>query len=146
RLLHARARRRGGRPARARAAPGRRRDPRGACGQRLPLHGVREDLRRGAPRGGAAMSVATERTTLPVGRIGERVLRDDAVPKVTGEFAYASDLSAPGMLWGDTLRSPHPHARIVSLDVSAALGLPGVHPVLAQPHAPRRNPSVAHAP
>ena len=85
------------------------------------------------------MSVATERTTLPVGRIGERVLRDDAVPKVTGEFAYASDLSAPGMLWGDTLRSPHPHARIVSLDVSAALGLPGVHAVLTHADVPGRN-------
>ena len=85
------------------------------------------------------MSVATERTTLPVGRIGERVLRDDAVPKVTGEFAYASDLSAPGMLWGDTLRSPHPHARIVALDVSAALGLPGVHAVLTHADVPGRN-------
>jgi CO/xanthine dehydrogenase Mo-binding subunit len=85
------------------------------------------------------MSVATERTTLPVGRIGERVLRDDAVPKVTGEFAYASDLSAPGMLWGETLRSPHPHARIVSLDVSAARGLPGVHAVLTHADVPGRN-------
>ncbi len=85
------------------------------------------------------MSVATERTTIPVGRIGERVLRDDAVPKVTGEFAYASDLSAPGMLWGDTLRSPHPHARIVALDVSAALGLPGVHAVLTHADVPGRN-------
>ncbi|HET9938028.1 MAG TPA: molybdopterin cofactor-binding domain-containing protein, partial [Gaiella sp.] len=85
------------------------------------------------------MSVTTERTTLTVGRIGDRVLRDDAVPKVTGAFAYASDLSAPGMLWGDTLRSPHPHARIVSLDVSAALRLPGVHAVLTYADVPGRN-------
>ena len=67
------------------------------------------------------MSVTAPRTKLAVGRVGERVLRDDARPKVTGEFAYASDLSAPGMLWGDTLRSPHAHARIVSIDLSAAL-------------------------
>ena len=40
-------------------------------------------------------------------------LRDDATPKVTGEFAYSSDLQAAGMLWGHTLRSPHAHARIV---------------------------------
>jgi CO/xanthine dehydrogenase Mo-binding subunit len=85
------------------------------------------------------MSVTTERATLTVGRIGDRVLRDDAVPKVTGAFAYASDLSAPGMLWGDTLRSPHPHARIVALDVSAALGLPGVHAVLTHADVPGRN-------
>ena len=76
------------------------------------------------------MSVTTERTTLAVGRIGERLLREDAVPKVTGEFEYASDLSAPGMLWGDTLRSPHAHARVVSLDLTAAIGLPGVHAVM----------------
>ncbi len=68
------------------------------------------------------VSVTTERTTLAVGRIGERLLRDDAVPKVTGEFAYASDLSAPGMLWGNTLRSPHAHARIVSLDLTGPSG------------------------
>jgi CO/xanthine dehydrogenase Mo-binding subunit len=73
---------------------------------------------------------------LTVGRVGERVLRDDAVPKVTGEFLYASDLSAPGMLWGDTLRSPHAHARVVSLDVAAALRLPGVHAVLTHDDVP----------
>ena len=81
------------------------------------------------------MSVTTERP-LTVGRIGERLLRDDAVPKVTGEFAYASDLSAPGMLWGDTLRSPHAHARIVSIDLSAGLGLDGVHAVLTHADVP----------
>ena len=81
------------------------------------------------------MSVTTERP-LTVGRIGERLLRDDAVPKVTGEFAYASDLSAPGMLWGDTLRSPHAHARIVSIDLSAGLRLDGVHAVLTHADVP----------
>ena len=82
------------------------------------------------------MSVTTERSRLAVGRIGERVLRDDAVPKVTGAFLYASDLSAPGMLVGDTLRSPHPHARIVSVDVTQALRLPGVHAVLTHADVP----------
>jgi CO/xanthine dehydrogenase Mo-binding subunit len=71
-----------------------------------------------------------------LGRIGERVLRDDAVPKVTGEFEYASDLSAPAMLWGDTLRSPHAHARIVEIDVSAALRVYGVHAVLTHADVP----------
>lgn len=82
------------------------------------------------------MSVTGERSAPAVGRIGERLLRDDAVPKVTGEFAYASDLSAPGMLWGDTLRSPHPHARIVAVDLTAAIGLPGVHAVLTHADVP----------
>ena len=51
---------------------------------------------------------------LEVGRIGESLVRADGRPKVKGEFAYSSDLSAPGMLWGHTVRSPHAHARIVA--------------------------------
>ena len=58
------------------------------------------------------------------------------MPKVTGEFAYASDLHAEGMLWGHTLRSPHPHARIVELDISEALTMPGVHAVLTHDDVP----------
>ena len=82
------------------------------------------------------MSVTVPQTRLRVGRVGERLLRDDAIPKVKGDFAYASDLSAPGMLWGDTLRSPRAHARIVSLDIAAALAQPGVHAVLTHVDVP----------
>src|SRR5207342_3402911 len=57
-------------------------------------------------------------------------------PKVTGEFAYASDLHADGMLWGHTLRSPHAHARIVELDILQALAMPGVHAVLTHDDVP----------
>ena len=57
-------------------------------------------------------------------------------PKVTGEFAYSSDLHAAGMLWGHTVRSPHAHARIVEIDVSEALALPGVHAVLTHDDVP----------
>ena len=53
-----------------------------------------------------------------------------------GEFAYSSDLSAPGMLWGHTVRSPHAHARIVSVDIAAALTMPGVHAVLTHADVP----------
>ncbi len=70
------------------------------------------------------------------GRFGERLRRDDAVPKVTGEFAYASDLWAAGMLWGHTLRSPHAHARIRELDISRAVAMPGVHAVLTHADVP----------
>jgi CO/xanthine dehydrogenase Mo-binding subunit len=76
--------------------------------------------------------------TLPLGRIGESPTRLDAPPKVRGEFAYSSDLSAPGMLWGHTLRSPHPHARILSIDLAAALTMPGVHAVLTHADVPGR--------
>ena len=74
--------------------------------------------------------------TLERGRVGESVRRTDAVPKVTGEFAYSSDLFAAGMLWGQTVRSPHAHARIVSIDLSEAIGMPGVHAVLTHDDVP----------
>ena len=64
------------------------------------------------------------------GGVGESVPRVDAIPKVTGTFGYASDMRADGMLWGAVLRSPHPSARILGVDVTAAAALPGVHAVL----------------
>jgi CO/xanthine dehydrogenase Mo-binding subunit len=75
-------------------------------------------------------------TELELGRVGESVKRVDAIPKVTGEFAYASDLFAAGMLWGHTLRSPHAHARIAEIDISQALAMSGVHAVLTHPDVP----------
>jgi hypothetical protein len=73
---------------------------------------------------------------LELGRVGESVKRVDGVPKTTGEFEYASDLSAAGMLWGHTLRSPHAHARILSIDISGALTMEGVHAVLTHEDVP----------
>src|SRR5215831_4807286 len=78
---------------------------------------------------------ATART-LRRGQAETTSRRHDAVPKVAGEFAYASDLHAAGMLWGHTLRSPHAHARIVSVDISQALAMPGVHAVLTHADVP----------
>jgi len=75
-------------------------------------------------------------TKLELGRVGESVRRVDAIPKVTGEFAYSSDLFAAGMLWGHTLRSPHAHAVVHSIDLSQALALPGVHAVLTHEDVP----------
>jgi len=68
--------------------------------------------------------------------VGETTRRVDAIPKVTGEFAYASDLFAAGMLWGHTVRSPHAHARIVEIDISQALAMAGVHGVLTHTDVP----------
>jgi CO/xanthine dehydrogenase Mo-binding subunit len=71
-----------------------------------------------------------------VGHAASRTRRADAVPKVAGEFAYASDLHAAGMLWGHTVRSPHAHARILEIDVSEARAMPGVHAVLTHEDVP----------
>ena len=68
--------------------------------------------------------------TLDVGRIGDVVPRADGVPKVRGSFVFASDLVAPGMLWGRTVRSPHAHARVRKIDAAAALATPGVVTVM----------------
>ena len=73
---------------------------------------------------------------LRLGKVGDLVPRADAPPKVKGEFAYASDLIVPGMLWGHTLRSPHAHARIASVDITEALTMPGVHAVLTHADVP----------
>ena len=62
--------------------------------------------------------------------VGQRVKRPDGIDKVTGKALYGADLSAPGMLVGRILRSPHAHARIVSIDISAAEAMTGVKAVV----------------
>ena len=68
--------------------------------------------------------------------VGQRQPRLDGAPKVTGRFTYATDVSLPGMLFGKLLRSPHPHARIRSIDVSQARALPGVRAVVTMADMP----------
>ena len=77
-------------------------------------------------------------TTVPEGGVGESPLRPDGVPKLRGEFAYAQDLTAEGMLWAATVRSPHPRARIVSIDIAPALAITGVHACLTSEDVPGR--------
>jgi CO/xanthine dehydrogenase Mo-binding subunit len=62
--------------------------------------------------------------------VGTRPIRPDGVPKVTGRALYGADYAMPGMLIGAILRSPHPHAIIKSIDISAAEKLPGVKVVI----------------
>jgi CO/xanthine dehydrogenase Mo-binding subunit len=81
-------------------------------------------------------TVVAPSRTLEVGRIGELVPRADGIPKASGEFAYSSDLQAAGMLHGHTLRSPHAHARVLSIDLSEALTVQGVHAVLTHEDVP----------
>jgi len=68
--------------------------------------------------------------------VGRSARRPDAVLKVTGEFAYASDLWLEGMVWGATLRSPHPSAWIRSIDIGPALAMPGVRAGLTHEDVP----------
>ncbi|WP_405745857.1 molybdopterin-dependent oxidoreductase [Streptomyces sp. NBC_01525] len=77
----------------------------------------------------------TQGSTAPAG-IGTSTLRPDGTLKVTGEFAYASDMWHEDMLWGHTLRSTVAHAEIVSLDTSEALATPGVYAVLTYDDLP----------
>jgi xanthine dehydrogenase D subunit len=69
-------------------------------------------------------------------QIGDSPVRPDGRQKVTGEFAYSSDLWLDGMLWGATLRSPHPRALITHLDIAGAVALPGVTAVLTHDDVP----------
>ena len=63
-------------------------------------------------------------------------LRGDAAAKAAGAFSYAGDLTVPGMLVGRTLRSPHAHARILRVDTSAAVRIPGVAAVITAADVP----------
>jgi len=77
--------------------------------------------------------------------IGQPVpARVDGTGKVTGVTRYADDLFLPRMLYGKLLRSPPPHARILSIDISKAAALPGVFAVITgadvpQPYSPQKN-------
>ncbi|MGO8886497.1 MAG: xanthine dehydrogenase subunit D [Streptosporangiaceae bacterium] len=82
---------------------------------------------------------ATAGTTAGAAGIGASPRRPDGTPKVTGQFAYGSDLWMDAMIWGVTLRSPHPYARIRSLSVGAALATSGVHAVLTHADVPGAN-------
>ncbi len=62
----------------------------------------------------------------------------DAGDRASGRAAFVEDLRFPGMLHGRFLRSPHPHARIIAVDVSRALAIPGVHAVITGKDIPHR--------
>ena len=69
--------------------------------------------------------------------VGTRPIRHDGVDKVTGRANFGADFALPGMLHGKVLRSPHAHAKIVSVDTSKAEALPGVHAVVTSDDMPR---------
>ena len=71
--------------------------------------------------------------------IGQRVPRPDALDKVKGSAVYIEDMAVAGALLAGVLRSPHAHARIKRIDVTAARARPGVHAVLAAADIPGKN-------
>ncbi|UOZ10933.1 xanthine dehydrogenase subunit D [Amycolatopsis sp. WQ 127309] len=77
--------------------------------------------------------------TQTVNGVGTSPRRPDGTVKVRGEFAYSSDLWHEDMVWGVTLRSPHPYARITGIDITDALKVPGVYAVLTHEDVPGVN-------
>jgi len=80
--------------------------------------------------------MATTTSTKQRSGLGTSALRPDGIPKVQGRFAFSSDAWADNMLWGATLRSPHPHARIRSIDTSGAFAINGVSAVITADDVP----------
>jgi CO/xanthine dehydrogenase Mo-binding subunit len=76
------------------------------------------------------MPKTQEKTMTDYTLIGKRMPRVDSRAKVMGKARYTADLKLPGMLVGKILRSPHAHAKIVNIDTSKALALPGVKAVV----------------
>jgi xanthine dehydrogenase D subunit len=78
----------------------------------------------------------TVSTPTRTGTLGTNAHRPDGVAKVQGGFAFSSDMWSENMLWGATLRSPHPYAKIISIDDSAALAIDGVECVVTAQDVP----------
>ena len=70
--------------------------------------------------------------------VGLPIVRGEGPDKVSGKALYAADVVLPGMLWGRVLRSLFPHAKIVHIDTSRAIIMPGVHAVLTAQDLPDR--------
>ncbi len=68
--------------------------------------------------------------------VGTRPIRHDGYDKVTGRALYGADVKVPGLIWGEVLRSPHAHARIKSIDTSAADAMPGVFATMTHADLP----------
>ncbi len=83
-----------------------------------------------------AIDVIRPRAPERPGTIGSSPARPDGIAKTQGTFAFSSDLDADGCRWGATLRSPHPSARIRSIDVSGAWKIDGVETVLTAADVP----------
>ena len=92
--------------------------------------------------------MSTMKTTRDIKGVGVSIPRPDGPEKVTGRVQYVADIQPKGLLHAKLLRSPHAHAKIVSIDTTAARALPGVRAVLTAkdiPHLKKKAPTRAHA-
>ena len=74
--------------------------------------------------------MTTTHTNQKFTSVGSRPIRHDGFDKVTGKALYGADIDLPGLIHGKILRSPHAHAKILSIDTSEAEKLPDVHTVI----------------
>src|SRR6202161_3964031 len=130
RLLHARDDHRRRRPAPREPAPDHAADPRRPRGQPVPLHRLREHRPCRAARrrrdGAGGSDVMTAQTETQAPELGRARPRKEDARLVTGQTNWTDNIVLPGMLHMAFLRSPYAHAKITSVDVSAAKELPGV--------------------
>ena len=87
------------------------------------------------PKWFSGITIAQPQTEV-LTQIGKRLPMVDSREKAMGKAIYYSDLALPGMLHGKILRSPHPHARILNIDVDRAVALPGVRAVIFSKDVP----------
>ncbi len=97
------------------------------------------ELARDVQNGRLPATALLETDTADGEVIGKSVRRIDAPSKVSGRLKYAGDMTMPGMLYVQVLRSPHAHARIVSIDTSAALAMEGVESVITSADVPGKD-------
>lgn len=83
-------------------------------------------------------------TLAPLKIIGADLARTDAKAKTTGEAVYTVDVAFPNMLHAKVLRSPHAHARLVSIDASNARRMPGIHGVITRDDLKELNPTYGY--
>jgi xanthine dehydrogenase molybdenum-binding subunit len=98
------------------------------------MSGIKEDI----------FDIAEEGQSQSYQVIGTRPIRHDGTDKVTGRALYGADIRLPGMLYGAVLRSPHAHARILSVDARQAAAMPGVKAVVTAEDLPELESKIAN--
>src|SRR6516164_6497858 len=126
RLLHAGDDHGRGRPAAQQPAAQRPGDPGRARGQPVPVYRIREHRPRRPACGGVGSHLMTADTQAPQAEVGQARPRKEDARLVTGQTNWTDNIVLPGMLHMSFVRSPMAHARITSVDLSAARAMPGV--------------------
>ncbi|MHA1571732.1 MAG: xanthine dehydrogenase family protein molybdopterin-binding subunit, partial [Alphaproteobacteria bacterium] len=115
----------------------------------MPLHRLRQNRPRRDGCGGGAPRRSSMSEQRKFKQVGTRPIRPDGVDKVTGRANFGADMHYPGMLHAAILRSPHAHARIISINLKPALALEGVKAAITgadMPAMDAHEQKAAHAP